>query len=1120
MNTAEKVISLLNVATLSTYDLERISALKEAQELLLTKEPELLDKFINDILAFQADKSIEIKKTIINFIEEACKRNPHNLSKVLGHLNILLRDCNPIIQKKIIQIITTIYKLFLEWVTKSVNVQLITDMTHQIWIFLKGIKSYVLNLLESENDGIRTQVIKFMEMIVLSQSCRSADSFMTKTATFSLDEVPERHKFLRYLQLQEESKQIFNTMINLCGSITISHSNLNTLLGSLTDIALQRPQYMNKVVSSFINLYNKLPPTLAKSQVSSVKKGIKNRLMSLIKHPSSIEFQQPMIAILIELGASHNDILKNLPKISKVNSQMHLGDDITRKFSLEENQPINFKSLDITDEKLEENIKNQIYESLDKQTVIDLVLDHMNYLPEIIPKIFVDNYQPIRTAGSNSQIMVLAQLLTDMISKDNKPIFEKVEAETFKDYGRNFQKSTSNINKHEIMEGKEESKKLDDGSHLVMAFQALSSRLKKCCSGARYDLVSRATKSRQLLRSLPAHDHLALLIPDFEVNTLCINACLRILTTASPSACQQRIPLLLKIIQDTEDTSPKLFSVVVDYILENMLGQYELALSLLMKTYENALISLNNEFKQYEDLLNLFIRSIMEKNIWINELLLKLLLEVPLITESNIQQLKQCIIGSDNDAIIFSIFIKMSHYRPSIREVIINQLILDFTIHSDNLVIRRLSLDIVVEIYNNKNYSSIIEEFALRHLKLLSLESPPKSLYSKINYQNNFEDKLWNDETIKLCLQLFLQILPKNHKFINDLINVYVDAHSDIKRIILRSLEGPVKLMGGVESSELLSAIKKCVKGSETLITRLVYILTIESSSNISSHRPPVSLVNAVRWLYYQTKTVTDVRLLIPIVTGLTREEILNLLPKFVALSNINLLKEVLYKCCSYVSILTPSELLVALHMIPAMMTPSFTTTIPKVDEDTGDPEGKVEIEENTCDTKALIRAINICFANKRLFTPEVISIAIESLVEVNPLPILFMRSVIQSIVQYPKLIGFIVKILYNLVEKEIWKQKQAWLGFIKCCQKIMPQSLPILILLPIKELKDLFMLAPDLKETLLDYINKMSPEKKTDKVKEIINDILKTEHVCDIAVDSIPIGEENITENVDFNDI
>lgn len=48
---------------------------------------------------------------------------------------------------------------------------------------------------------------------------------------------------------------------------------------------------------------------------------------------------------------------------------------------------------------------------------------------------------------------------------------------------------------------------------------------------------------------------------------------------------------------------------------------------------------------------------------------------------------------------------------------------------------------------------------------------------------------------------------------------------SDVKRIVLRLVEGPVRSLG-MNSPQLLTLVENCPKGAETLITRIIQILT------------------------------------------------------------------------------------------------------------------------------------------------------------------------------------------------------------------------------------------------------------------------------------------------------
>ena len=244
------------------------------------------------------------------------------------------------------------------------------------------------------------------------------------------------------------------------------------------------------------------------------------------------------------------------------------------------------------------------------------------------------------------------------------------------------------------------------------------------------------------------------------------------------------------------------------------------------------------------------------------------------------------------------------------------------------------------------------------------------------------------------------------------LADVYVQTGGDVKRTILRILEAPIKEIG-MESEELLSLVENCPKGSETLVTRIIHILTERSA-------PSPELVNKVRDLY--AKRVADVRFLIPVLNGLTKQEVGAALPKLIKLNPV-VVKEVFNRLLGTGSsaqpgAMTPADLMIAIH----------------------------NIDTTKCDMKTIIKATGLCFQEKSVFTMEVLTIVLQQLMEQKDIPLLLMRTVIQSVALYPNLIGFTMNILQRLIVKQVWKQKMLWEGFIKCCERTKPQSFRVLL--------------------------------------------------------------------------
>lgn len=252
-----------------------------------------------------------------------------------------------------------------------------------------------------------------------------------------------------------------------------------------------------------------------------------------------------------------------------------------------------------------------------------------------------------------------------------------------------------------------------------------------------------------------------------------------------------------------------------------------------------------------------------------------------------------------------------------------------------------------------------------------------------------------------------------------------------------------------MNSPELLLLVENCPKGAETLVTRCLHSLTDKVP-------PSPELVKRVRELYH--KRLPDVRFLIPVLNGLEKKEVIQALPKLIKLNPI-VVKEVFNRLLgtqhgeggSAVSPLSPGELLVALH----------------------------NIDSSKCDMKSIIKATNLCFAERNVYTSEVLAVVTQQLLEQHPLPVLLMRTVIQALAAYPRLGGFVMNVLSRLIMKQVWKYPKVWEGFIKCCQRTKPQSFPVVLQLPPPQLAAVFEKCPELREPLLAHVRALTPHQQ-----------------------------------------
>ena len=67
---------------MATNDKDKINKLSQVQELVVNKRPDLLDSFNDEIVAFQTDRSAEVRKYVVGFMEEAWYVDSYNLTNL------------------------------------------------------------------------------------------------------------------------------------------------------------------------------------------------------------------------------------------------------------------------------------------------------------------------------------------------------------------------------------------------------------------------------------------------------------------------------------------------------------------------------------------------------------------------------------------------------------------------------------------------------------------------------------------------------------------------------------------------------------------------------------------------------------------------------------------------------------------------------------------------------------------------------------------------------------------------------------------------------------------------------------------------------------------------------
>lgn len=987
------------------------------------------------------------------------------LFQVVNVISMLLRDRSPQVIKRVIQASGSIYKNGLQWIC---NQSELTDSCEQAWNVLSLIKAQILDLIDNENDGIRTNAIKFLEGVVVLQSYPDEDS-QKKDNDFSLENVPENLKIIKRQKLEEEALNIFDILLKFHAATHISSVNLIACTGSLCTIAKLRPSLMAPVIDAFKSLNSNLPPTLTDSQVSSVKKSLKMQLFALLKNKGSFEYQSVIKHLLIDLGTTQSEVQRAVPKMDK-QEQMRRQKRILENATSNLNKKMRLgKSYDIDEEedadvdKTQEMVVDE--EELEKQrnkstkvnekflaeqlrstsTVVNLVVEFLPKLPESVPEGFLKEYTPIKDSTILQQVSKMANLLgqqmTELKVGPGAAAFTKEVPMKVLRKEKTNPLSAMDVESlaldDEQLRKEEATKKLRENMERMKGEQELIERMKQKAKALKLQEITkplaRPMKEKFLMDAVKRILH---------GERQCI--------VGGVSAKRRKI---LTVMAATFPDSVRYF--IFDFIILDIKQRIDLAFSWLYEEYcllqgftrHSYVKSENRPDHAYNELLGQIISGIINKCELRDKILLlrRVFLEAPLLSDDSLKPLLKLILVEEYTTYGLDLLKDLTILRPPRKAKFLRHL-LNFSVH-ERADIKEKALENIAFIYkSHKLFTARINEFALEWASYLEKEAPPASIYGE-EFGRSSIDTAWREEIAKTCLTMLLALTPYNPElYLGKLTQIYANTTPDLKRTILRSIDPAVKKLGA-QNEVILKLIEDSPKGCETLLIRIIYILT-ERQATLQPE-----LVLRVKELY-ATK-IKDVRVIIPILSGLTRQEVFAALPKLIKLNQV-VVKEVFNRLFSLgaefanqAMAVTPADILVALHTI----------------------------DINECDLKCIVKATSLCLGEKEVFTQDVLIGVLQQLVEIVPIPTLLMRTIIQSLTLYPRLANFVLNLLQRLILKQVWRQKVIWEGFLKCVQRLKPSSSAVMLQLPPQHLINALEQCPDLRQPLIEYAQSIEDE-------------------------------------------
>uniref|UniRef100_K7GAF4 Symplekin scaffold protein n=1 Tax=Pelodiscus sinensis TaxID=13735 RepID=K7GAF4_PELSI len=800
MTTSERVVDLLNQAALISND-SKITILKQVQELIINKDPTLLDNFLDEIIAFQADKSIEVRKFVIGFIEEAvrtawllhpgapgCNLPSHCVdSSAACWAAGASPDRLPLRLQEIIAF----------QADKSIEVRkfVIGFIEEACWLLHPGAPG--CNLPSHCVDSLPT-------------GCSSWErSHPTPCARLS----PAKGK-----GSMEASCAVPGLLASPPG-------------GPRASLARQRPMFMAEVIQAYETLHANLPPTLAKSQVSSVRKNLKLHLLSVLKHPSSFEFQAQITTLLVDLGTQQAEIARSMPnlkearkrprddtdpslkkmKIGLPGTEPSLGEDDEDK-DLEQTavpppkpsvQTSPLSDTDITAEFLQP--------LLTPDNVANLVLISMVYLPDTMPASFQATYTPVESAGTEAQIKHLSRLMATQMTAAGLGPGMSAEGAERPLYGAGGRGRTSRR-----WDSVPPPMPVDSlppqpwgaGRGCVQPRVLLPSMLLELAGAGGRKKVFRLS---DVIKPLTEQ----------QGDKLKLAAVKRILCSERAVACsgaaQARVKILASLV--TQFGVP-LKSEVMAFILDDVRNRLDLAFAWLFHEY-NAYLSKypSGSLERYDECLLGLLSGLQEKPDQKDGIFTKLVLEAPLITESALEVIRKYCEDESRTALGMSTLQDLIFKRPS-RQFQDLHVLLDLSSHEKDKLFAdtRGTVRRVIEQPVSKA-PRLGTEFQAR----LWGQGPSSCcLYSA---WGSLAALRWGEVPVGSNFTWLLQLVPLAHGILDPPYPSFVPRvpGPSITKLVVVAV--PIRGMG-MNSPELLLLVENWHKGAETLVTRCLHSLT------------------------------------------------------------------------------------------------------------------------------------------------------------------------------------------------------------------------------------------------------------------------------------------------------
>ncbi|CAJ0564838.1 unnamed protein product, partial [Mesorhabditis spiculigera] len=848
-------------------DTERLRLVKKALTLFTdgVEPPELLlDSYIQEVQAVLVDPSLSIRLVVIEFLTEICFLSKKTIRYSVASFGANLLTDDMAMLKGLIRAFVRLYPTIFRCIIDQQP-----DLSHEeFWTVMSQVKGIILSYTNDDDQEIQILVFKFIEVIIMCQSLRSEGAHADYLV--HLNDITPDHKVLKHDQLHDEGKYCLSSILDQIALPHISYQCLIVALGSAMSIARIRNEHVKPVIDCLEMLYINLPPH-AQRRTSKI-------------HSKRAEDASVAAA---EIAGRNSEIQRALYEAKEqvyTKRQKQSGSRESRKrpaTGTEYEAEVKKSALEADDDepasssdRTAVDITYQfIIDRLSQETTINLVLATMPCLPNKRPASLQNSFD-IQEAGSKDHKMMLCRMLATQLTqhgigpgmshldedkrkrKKERDALQRSGAILPPEAGKSGAKhSTSKlgfdrkplvkpktvedtylpVKSFDLLEEPEDEEKLDKDQLFALGVRAVM--------GNEEDIViTNHVLDYQLT--------LVRLLSRFETDPKTMDG----------------IEMLINFIIADHHSRAELMVLWFTELYTQYLGYSFCGAD---KTDKQA--AKEAALGKYNMIVDKFLRKLVAKGL-LNEMVFhRFYLEAPLLSPAAMTIFKEACLSQSYGHICLITLREMIIARVDFRETLL-RLLIDISVQD----VAGTSVEAsktAKELFTFRFIRDILVRLLKDNLQKCTVTPPPPS-FAKPGEPAPTE---WTDKLYSIAVQTYLELIPQDPALIHYLASVYAVGNNLLKKAILQKIELPIA--NHTDTSEIVNLINNCPQKAETLVARIVHVLSV---NNLIS-KP---LVKAMQGLY-ERRSGVDVRSFVPILNHLPKEQILAFLPSLM-LETIN----------------------------------------------------------------------------------------------------------------------------------------------------------------------------------------------------------------------------------------